>query len=136
MSYIGVQETYMLAKAHLEALEQQERDVEQKYIREHGIVNDDGSIPRASWAIDNDEICEKAMADCSKLALGSGLWAELVEARKLLELAENDLLAYGLSLVPKAERDILSKAVIDNFTVRKKVVDLTMKLDARTVKAN
>jgi oligoribonuclease (3'-5' exoribonuclease) len=134
-SYNKVQETYMLAKAHLEVLQQQEREIEQKYIADHDIVNPDGSIPRASWAIDDDATCETAMAECSKIVQESGLWAEIVEARKLLNAAEKDLLAYGLSIVPKREKQVLEKAVEEDYTVRKKVIDLVLKLDARTVRA-
>ncbi|WP_163860379.1 hypothetical protein [Paenibacillus elgii] len=133
-SYNKQQETYMLAKAHLESLEQLERELEEKYIAEHNIVNPDGSIPRASWAIDDDEICDKAMTECSKIVEESGLWAEILDARKQLSAAEDLLLEYGLSMVPKKEKEVLEKAVKEDYTVRKKVINLVLKLDVRTVK--
>lgn len=46
---------------------------------------------------------------------------------------EEKLLEYGLSLTPGAERDILKKAVKENYTIRQKVIDLTLQLDAATV---
>ncbi|MEK5586664.1 hypothetical protein MKZ21_30865 [Paenibacillus sp. FSL P2-0536] len=129
-----LQKAYLVAKSNLVHLEQQERIMEQKYIKENGIVNDDASIPYASWAIEDNERCEKAMADCTQLIIDSGLWAKIVDARKNLQVAEDELLEYGLNIIPENGKSILEKAVTKNMTIRKKMIDFVLKLDTNTVK--
>ena len=131
--YSKVQENYLLAKANLDVLEAQEKEIDRKYIVEHHIVNPDGSIPSVSWMIDDDEIANKAIAECSKIVEDSGLWAQILEARELLKEAEKVLIAYGLSIAPSKERLILEKTVVNNYTTRLKVIDLVLKLDVSTV---
>ena len=80
-SYNQIQKNYMTAKANLEALEELERKIERQYIAAHNIVNPDGSIPRASWAIEDDEIADKAIEECGKIVEASGLWAKILQAR-------------------------------------------------------
>lgn len=136
-NYNKPQKMYLLAKANLETLQAQESELEQNYIKENNIVNLDGSIPRASWAIDDETTAEKAMDECSKLVEESGLWAEILKARDSLKEAEENLISFGLGLIPnknKEERKILEKAVKEDYTTRLKVIDLTLKLDARTIK--
>lgn len=130
-----LQRTYMLAKAHFETLDEQVAAVDHKYILEKGIVNEDGSIPRASWAIDDDDTCELAMAECTKIATESGLWDEFCKARTLLREAESELIKFGLSFMPKKDREVLERAVEKDLTHRRKVLDLAFRLDTRTVKA-
>lgn len=130
-----IQETYILAKAHLQALEEQEREVDQEYIAKNGILNHDGSIPRASWAIDDELLADKAIEECSKMVNESGLWDEILIARNNLDEAEENLVQYGISLMPGLEeKELLKEAVTKNYMVRKKVIDLTTKLDSGTVK--
>lgn len=129
------QRAYMLAKAYLESLEHQEREVDQSYIAKHNIINSDGSIPRASWAIDDKVLADKAITECSKQVEESGLWSSILEAREQLKNAEENLLKYGLSIVPKREKEVLEEAVQNNYTIRMRVIDLTMRLDPRTVTA-
>ena len=131
--YNKVQEEYLLAKAQLELLEEEENKLEQKFIIEKGIVNADGSIPVATYAIDDDETADKAIDDFGKLVVDCGLWAKILKARETLKAAESNLVEYGLSIAPKKEREILEKAARTNYTVRRKIIDLVIKLDARTV---
>lgn len=134
-TYNKIQETYILAKAHLQALEEQEREVDQEYIAKNCILNHDGSIPRASWAIEDELLADKAIKECSKMVNESGLWDEILIARKNLDEAEENLVQYGISLMPGLEeKELLKEAVTKNYMVRKKVIDLTIKLDSETVK--
>ncbi|MGG3278974.1 hypothetical protein [Paenibacillus solani] len=130
-----IQKTYMLAKAHFEAIDEQVASVDIMYIADKGIVNADGSIPRASWAIDDDATCELAMAECTKIATESGLWDEHCRARKLLREAETELIKFGLSFLPRKDQEVLERAVENDLTCRTKVLDLAFRLDTKTVKA-
>ena len=47
-----------------------------------GAVNEDGSIPTKTWAIDDDEIAEKAIDDFGKIEEESGLWTKILAARE------------------------------------------------------
>lgn len=126
-----IQKTYILARANFETVDEQVAAVDQKYISEKGIVNEDGSIPRASWAIEDDATCEMAMAECTKIATESGLWNEHCRARKLLREAETELIKFGLSFLPRKDKEVLERAVENDLTCRTKVLDLAFRLDTR-----
>ena len=130
-----IQESYMLAKANLEALEETKLEIERKYMTDLGIKNVDGSTPECLWRIDDDATFETANAAVEKMLEDNGLWAEILEARELLEAAEDRLIKYGLSLAPAREREILTSAVKANYTTRLKVLDLALRLDVSTVLA-
>lgn len=127
-----VQRTYALAKAHLETLQDEENEVDRKYIADHHIINADGTTPRAAWAIDDDEIADKAIDETAKIVEDSGLWAEILAARELLKAAEVELIKYGLEIMPPAyagEKAALQRAAEKDYTTRQKMIDLTMRLD-------
>jgi hypothetical protein len=127
------QKNYALAKSMLETLEAKEAEIEQIYIKEHGIVNVDGSTPARIFMIDNEATFDKANSEVSKLIEDSGLWAKILKARDDLKVAEDELIKYGLSIAPKHEREVLTKAAKTNYTTRRKIIDLVFKLDAKTV---
>ena len=128
------QEAYMLAKANLDALEEVEADIERRYIAEHNIVNQDGSTPQRIFCIDDDATFEKANAESAELPEMKANFKEILEAKDLLKEAENELIAYGLSITPEAERSVLEKAAATNYTTRCKIIDLVLRLDVSTVK--
>lgn len=133
-SYNQIQKNYMIAKAKLEALEEQKREVDRQYIAAHNIVNSDGSIPELSWMIEDDDTADNAIEECGKIVEASGLWAKILQAREELKQAEDKLIEFGLSIMPyPEEREILREAVKKDYTARKKVIDLTFRLDVRTV---
>ena len=130
------QKAYLQAKAVLETLEQQERELEYKYILDNNITNEDGSIPKHILAIDSDELFEKANHELAQANEQSGLWKKILDAREILKQAENDLIEYGLSIIPTAhanEKETLARAAKTNYTVRRKIIDLVFRLDTNTV---
>lgn len=129
------QKNYMMAKALLEALEEESNQVDRDYIKANNIVNEDGSIPRLVYAIDDQATFDKANAECSKTTNDNGLWNQILKARETLKQAEDALVTYGLSIVPTRERATLTKAAHENYTARIKIIELVMKLDATTVTA-
>jgi len=132
--YNKQQEIYLLALANIELLSDIENEIERKYIAENNIINPDGTMPCATYAIEDDVIANKAMDDVAKILTDSGTWGKILEARKQLKDAENALIQYGLRLAPKHEREVLTKAAETNYTVRRKIIDLVIKLDTSTVK--
>ena len=98
--YSKEQKAYIEAKKALDILESQEKKMEADFVKSLGIVNEDGSVPTATWAIDDDEAADKAIEDFGKLVEESGLWAKLVEAKETFRQAEENLVQYALSLIP------------------------------------
>ena len=129
-----IQKLYMLAKAHLEALEDKEKELERQYILDNGIINPDGSIPNYIYCIEDEEVFSKANEEQAATAEASGLWQEILTARANLTVAEAKLIEYGLSIIPAKERDILKKAAKENYTTHQKVIDMVLKLDVSTIK--
>ena len=133
--YNAEQRVYMLAKAHLDVLMDEQAEMERNYIKAQNIINDDGTAPEMIYCIDDEETFERINQEFSALPEAKALWEEILEARELLKQAENQLIAYGLSLVPAREREILAQSAAANYTTRKKLIDLALKLDASTVPA-
>lgn len=133
-TYNRQQKEYMEAKALLEVLEAEEKEAEQKYIIDNNIKNPDGSIPTRTWAIDDDELAEKAIEEFGAAFDESDLGHSLTAARIAFKEAEENLLSYALSLVPSGPRATLEKGCKTNFKIRSQVIDAAFKLDVRTVR--
>lgn len=129
----SAQRAYMLAKAHLQALEDREAEIEKAYIAAKGIRNADGTIPARVYCIDDMETFERANNETAAEAEGSGLWADILEAREALKNAEDAMIAYGLSIAPPAVRATLERGVKENYTIRQKIIDMVFRLDVSTV---
>ena len=130
-----IQRAYMLAKANLGALEDIEKEIERKYIADHNITNAGGEVPERIYCIDDESVFDKANSECSDMPESKANFADILEARELLEQAENALIAYGLSIAPAREREILTRSAETNYTIRRKIIDLVLRLDASTVRA-
>lgn len=135
-SYNEIQKQYMIAKANLEALEELEKEVDRLYIIEKGIKNPDGTIPTRTYMIEDDAMADKAIEDVGKILAESGLWNKITKAREELKAAEENLINYGLSIMPSrlaGEKETLERAARTNYTLRKKIIDLVLRLDVSTV---
>lgn len=132
--YNAEQRVYMIARANLDALESVLADMERNYIKAQNIINNDGTAPKRIYCIDNEETFERINQEFSALPEVKALWEEILEARELLKQAEIQLIAYGLSIAPAKEREILAKAAETNYTTRIKIIDLVMRLDVATVR--
>ena len=129
-----LQKTYMITRLHLDALISLQDELEKKYISDKGIVNTDGSVPKHLWCMNDDAEFEKANEEFEALIVANGLEKELNEARDILKSAEDELIAFGLSLAPDNIRAILEEAVKKNTIIRKKVLNLAFNLDTSTLK--
>lgn len=128
-----IQRRYMAAKALVEALEEQQKEMEQDYIAAHGIVNPDGTIPERIYCIDDESIFDAANEGCSEQIQSCGLEDQYNDARDLLFSAENKMIEYGLSLAPSNVRATLEKGARANYTTRQKIIELVLRLDTATV---
>ena len=101
---------YAVAKAKLEALEEAVNEQEMAFILENAIENPDGSIPKHLWCMEDEDAFNVANTEFGRIMTESGLEADLNAARRLLHKAEDDLIAYGLSLAPERVRKTLEKS--------------------------
>lgn len=131
------QKNYARAKALVDTLKAQEKEIEQAYIKEHNIVNPDGTIPERIYCIEDEALFEQANEATAPAIDALGLY----EAEKLLREAEDDLIRFGLSIAPAKERKILSDRCFGrnghyvHVDVREKVLELAFRLDVSTTKA-
>lgn len=124
---------YAVAKAKLEALEEAVNEQEMAFILENAIENPDGSIPKHLWCMEDEDAFNVANTEFGRIMTESGLEADLNAARSLLHKAENELIAYGLSLAPERVRKTLEESARTDWKTREKILELTFRLDAVTV---
>lgn len=122
---------YAVAKAQLEALEEAANERETAYIVENTIKNPDGSIPKHLWCMEDEDAFNVANTELGRIMTESGLDAELNAARRLLHKAEDELIAYGLSLAPERVRKTLEESARTDWKTREKILELTFRLDCR-----
>jgi len=126
------QSDYALARARAEALADLLRENEAQFIREQGITNADGSTPDRLYMIDDEDTFNAACILFEKSPLD--LYAELTAAEKALTHAEDALIDYALSIVPASVRGTLQRGRKQE-NIRRQMLDLAFRLDARTVPA-
>lgn len=134
----AAQKTYMLAKAHHEALKQEADNYEFRWLQDHGIQNPDGTTPKHIWCwITEGEgegrITEEWEKTCKKLDADPEmrkLSDEVREAYHLLWQAEDEMIRYCIRIIPEKERAILWKNK-DQLKYREKLIDLTFRADLK-----
>jgi len=129
-----VQKAYAEAKAAEMAVEAIIDDLETVYIKENGILNDDGKAPVHLWCMDDEDAFDIHNERFGKQIQESGLEAKHNEARAKANEAEEALVQFGLSLAPAGIRETLARGVKNNATTRAKFVDMTYKLNISTLK--
>lgn len=130
------QKIYMLVKANLQTLEDQEKEIERQYIINNNITNENGSIPYQIFMIDDEEIFDKANQEIYEIIENNGLWDQILKEKETLKQAEESLIEYGLNIIPTCfigEKATLQRAVKTNYTTRQKVIGLVFKLNTSTV---
>jgi hypothetical protein len=131
-----IQRAYALAKAQYDAIKAENDRREAEFCAARGYVTEEGTPARHVWMIDdeaifeaaNDEFCEMNEGNCN----------EEIRAQEALRAAEDALIEWGLSVMPlglKKERETLRRESERNYTIRKKLIDLAFRLDARTTTA-
>lgn len=127
------QQDYLRAAEKLRRLDREMLAVEERYIRENGIVNeDDGTIPHGILNIHDDDAFIEADARCSEIADEIGLSAKLRQAADALNAAEDTLIKSTVELLPdrfRKEKETLINSVQKNTTIREKLISRGMALD-------
>ena len=90
-----IQREYMAAKALVQTLEEQEKQMEQAYIAAHGIVNPDGTTPERIYCIMDEAVFDEANKKSAAEIAACGLEAEYNDARAALIAAEDRLIEYS-----------------------------------------
>ena len=131
------QKNYATAKAVYQEAKEAADNYEIAFIAREGIKNDDGTIPKFLYMMEVES--EAYFDECSAKLDNDPKYIKLFDAerraRKLLSAAEEDLIDYALSLpMPEEAREALDRGR-NNYKIRQKLIDLTFKLDTRTVKA-
>jgi hypothetical protein len=120
------QKTYIQAKAVYENTNDHLNQLEAVFLASCG------RNEKHIHAIDDDSVFDRLSIEFSEVVKDE--YTALDNARKNLKLAENDLIAYGISIMPgryKKEADILRSS--RDVTVRQEIIGLTLRLDTRTV---
>lgn len=124
---------YLKALAVMEAIDACDSELEQDYMRRHGLSNSDGTLPKFLWMLDERQDIEEHIKACCAEVEAIGFYEEKHKAEDALRQAEEALLEWGLRLVPADTRQTLEKACRTRCTTRHQVLDLIMQLDAATV---
>ena len=128
------QKAYLQAKALADTLSQQCVDLEKKYLREHPIVNPDGDVATVLYAIEDEQQFNTALDEFDALLKENGdLNTRYCEAKEALFKAENDLIAYGLSILPAPIRAKFTDSALRRLLIREKFIDLVLRLDTSTI---
>lgn len=131
------QKNYARAKALVDTLEAQVNKIERDYINGHDIVNQDKTVPEHVWCIDDEATFNKANEETAPAVDALGIY----EARQILHGAEDELIQFGLSIIPAKQRQILGDCCFGrngnyvHIDVRQQVIDLAFKLDVSPIKA-
>ena len=130
-----IQENYIKAKALVDTLKDQAQQIEQNYIREHGIINPNGEVPIHIWCIEDESTFDQANEAIALETEALGLY----EAGKTLHDVEDNLIKFGLALAPARERKVLLERCFGlnghyaHVDIREKCIDLALKLDVSTI---
>jgi hypothetical protein len=134
------QTDFLAKRKAYQALLKQYNDIERNYIQSKNIVNQDGVIPVGLWLIDNDDTFNKAIEEIGYRLDELGI----PEAKEALGAAEDNLIKYGLSIMPgrlKKERQVLENSCFGlngysrNYTTRMKMIEYTLEFDTSKVPA-
>ncbi len=127
------QQDYLRAAEKLRRLDREMLAVEERCIRENGIVNeDDGTIPHGILNIHDDGAFIEADARCSEMADEIGLLAELQQAADALNAAGDALIAGTVELLPDRfckEKENLLAGAKTSAKIREKLISRGMALD-------
>lgn len=129
----GCQQAYLRAKDELRQLDREMLAVEEQYIRENGIVNeDDGSIPHGILNIHGDEAFMAADRACWEIAEKTGLADRLRQAADAMTAAEDMLIKSTIELLPdrfRGKKKTLAAGARNSTKIREKLISHGMALD-------
>ncbi len=127
------QQAYLQAKEEQQRLDREMLAVEEQYIQENGIVNeDDGTIPHGILNIHGDEAFMAADEACWQIAEKSGLADRLRQAADAMTAAEDALVKSTIELLTgrfQKEKETLAAGARNSTKIREKIISHGMSLD-------
>lgn len=90
--------------------------------------------PDSLYKIEDEALFDMACKEFDLLPGIPELNKEYARAGEALRAAEEALVEYALSIAPPATARTLRESAKNNYTIRQKIITLTMKLDTTTVK--
>lgn len=120
-----VQKNYMIAKAKAEAAQAEYSAYMREWLHGHGYEVDDIADIEDDSAF--EAVCDLFDLDTHQIKLNNLLNLTKEDLRS----AENELIGFGLSLVPKSVRETLESS--KSIEVRKKLIELVFRLDCKTI---
>ena len=128
-----VQREYAKAKIAYRAAMLTEAQVEKDWIITNGYKNQDGSFPNCIFMLDcNEEDFDLISAKLADDPEHQKAYDALIEKENALRAAEDNLIEYGLSIVPAGVAETLRK-VKNEYKYRNQLIETVMALDTRTV---
>ena len=121
------QRDYEKAKQAKRRVEMKMEAREKSFLKGRGLMDSEGTEADSLYKIEDEALFDMA---CKKFDLLPGI----PELNKEYARAGEALVEYALSIAPQATARTLRESVKDNYTIRQKIITLTMKLDTTTVK--
>lgn len=118
------QKKYAIAKANLETATQLMQEYEADWLKAHGRTE------KYIFTVRNHDEFEKLNAEYGADETAQALFSEECKAIDLLSHAENELIEYGLSIIPDALTDIIRKG-IKNYKYRERFIEMTFNLETQ-----
>ena len=123
------QKAYALARAQYEAIIQEHDKKEECFCKAREYKTETGKPASRIWMIDDEQIFDKVNAEyCTLYAYHDD---ERNQAADALKEAEDNLIEWGLSIIPKnmsSYAEKLRAGAKTQFTIRKKLIDLTFRV--------
>ena len=107
---------------------------EESFLKGSGLMDSEGTEADRLYKIEDEALFDMACKNFDALPGIPELNEEYARAGEALRAAEEALVEYALSIAPQATARTLRESVKDNYTIRQKIITLTMKLDTTTVK--
>ena len=103
-------------------------------LKGRGLMDSEGTEADSLYKIEDEALFDMACKNFDALPGIPELNEEYARAGEALRAAEEALVEYALSIAPQATARTLRESVKNNYTIRQKIITLTMKLDTTTVK--
>lgn len=126
------QARYMVEKAACEASDEAANEYEEKWCSGHGYKDAKGKCAKHIYMIDDEMLFEKACAEIEKDGSYTALLAECKRRATALHEAEDRLIEWSLSFVPKGLRAALLPHK-NEYRFRTKMIDIAFRLNPASI---
>lgn len=128
------QRDYAKAKQAKRRVEMKMEAREETFLKGRGLMDSEGTEADRLYKIEDEALFDMACKEFDLLPGIPELNKEYARAGEALRAAEEALVEYALSIAPPATARTLRESAKNNYTIRQKIITLTMKLDTKTVK--